>query len=319
MQEESRSHAARLAGPPLGGLLYGLGPAVPFVVDTVTFAVALVSSVLAKVPRRPGRPAAGDQQESAVPAYDGPAGARTRQSMRREALAWLWRRRGLREIYGVLTALNLLGGAFMIPLIVLVGRGGGASGTGTVLAGAGIGGLVGALSSTLIGRLLPVGAMMITIVALFGTAVAAMALPIGPWWPMVPLMVISLSTPSINVVMNAVARLVPEHMLGRMDGSLTTVARGLAPLGPVLGGALTAALGAAGTLVVLGTALVLTAAGAATSPELRPFTPDDLWSDHPAGHVGLRRAVNRSAVPVFRTAAVRAGPCAGRARRRPPG
>jgi hypothetical protein len=109
-----------------------------------------------------------------------------------EALAWPWHRRGLREVYGVLTALNLLGGAFMIPLIVLVGeRGGGALGTGTVLAGAGIGGLVAALGSTLIGRLLPVGAMMITIVAVFGAAVAAMALPFGPWWPMVPLIVIT--------------------------------------------------------------------------------------------------------------------------------
>ncbi|WP_433558701.1 MFS transporter [Pseudonocardia xinjiangensis] len=273
MQEESRSHAARLAGPPLGGLLYGLAPAVPFVVDTVTFVVALVSGVLAKVPRRPGR-------ASAVPSDDGPGSEPTRPSMRREvgdALAWLWHRRGLREVYGVLTALNLLGGAFMIPLIVLVGeRGGGALGTGTVLAGAGIGGLVGALGSTLIGRLLPVGAMMITIVAVFGTAVAAMALPFGPWWPMVPLIVIALSTPSINVVVSAVnAQLVPEDMLGRMNGSLTTVARGLAPLGPVLGGALAATLGAAGTLVVLGAALVLTAAGAATSPELRRFTGED--------------------------------------------
>ncbi|WP_326819560.1 hypothetical protein [Streptosporangium sp. NBC_01756] len=32
-QEKARTHAAGLIGPPLGGLLYGLGRAAPFVVD----------------------------------------------------------------------------------------------------------------------------------------------------------------------------------------------------------------------------------------------------------------------------------------------
>src|SRR5689334_1137821 len=52
-QEEARTHAAWLAGPPAGGLLYGLGQAVPFVVDAVTFLVSAVCTVFARVPRRP--------------------------------------------------------------------------------------------------------------------------------------------------------------------------------------------------------------------------------------------------------------------------
>ncbi|MFD1529352.1 MFS transporter [Pseudonocardia aurantiaca] len=259
-QEESRRHAASLLGPPLGGLLYGFGRAVPFVADAVTFLVAALCAVLAKVPRRP----AGGRE-------------RVRRGMHREAgeaVGWLWRHRGLRSVYGVAMAMNLLGGAMLLPLIVLVGeRGGGALDTGAVLATAGLGGLVGALLSRRTGQLLPPGQLFLAVVALFGIALSAMALPLGWWWPMVPLVLIALSTPAINVVMNVVlARLTPDDMLGRMDAVLTVGSRGLAPLGPVLGGALATALGGAASLVLLGALLLLTAAVAATSRDLRGFT-----------------------------------------------
>jgi hypothetical protein len=65
-----------------------------------------------------------------------------------EAVGRLWRHRGLRSVCGVAIATNLLGGAMLLPLIVLVGeRGGNALDTGTVLAALGVGGLVGALLS----------------------------------------------------------------------------------------------------------------------------------------------------------------------------
>lgn len=141
-----------------------------------------------------------------------------------------------------------------------------------MLAAAGVAGLVGALSANRIGRLLPVGRMLIVIVALFGASVLAMALPWGPWWPVVPLVVLNLSTPSINVVLGAVNdRMVPAHMLGRMTGVFQVVARGLAPLGPVLGGALAAVFGAPLTLVAVGVILLLTAAVAGASRDLRQF------------------------------------------------
>ncbi|MER6511478.1 MFS transporter [Nonomuraea sp. NPDC001636] len=288
-QEEARTHAAGLIGPPLGGLLYSLGRAVPFVVDTITFVAATLFYALAKVPRRPAdepRPSAGDHGEEQRP---------VRRSMRREAaeaVIWLWRRHGLREVTAAVMVLNLLGGAFLIPLIVLVGeRGGDARITGTVLAGLGIGGLTGALLSGRISRLLPPGRLLLTVVTVFGTALAATALPWGAWWPMVPLVFITLSTPSLNVVMNVVvARMVPETMLGRMGAVLSTSAMALKPLGPVLGGALAATLGGAVALVVLGGLLVLTAAVAALSPELRHFTGeaatagDDTPTDDKAPH-----------------------------------
>ncbi|SDL29334.1 Transmembrane secretion effector [Nonomuraea maritima] len=171
-QEESRTHAAGLVGPPLGGLLYSLGRAVPFVVDTVTFLAAAIFYALAKVPRRPANRSQASTREEQHPVQGG---------MRREAVeavTWLWRRRGLREVTAAVMVLNLLGGAFLIPLIVLVGeRGGSALTTGAVLAGLGVGGLAGALLSGRLGKLLPPGRLLLVVLTVFGAALAATALP----------------------------------------------------------------------------------------------------------------------------------------------
>ncbi|MEV5895798.1 MFS transporter [Nonomuraea fuscirosea] len=270
-QEESRTHAAGLIGPPLGGLLYTLGRAVPFLAETVTLVAAALFYALAKVPRRP----ANQSQTSAR--EDGEERRPIRRGVHREAaeaITWLWRRRGLREVTAAMMVLNLLGGAFLIPLIVLVGeRGGGALTTGTVLAALGIGGLAGALLSGHISRLLPPGILLLAVLTIFGAALAATALPWGAWWPMVPLVFITLSTPSLNVVLNVViARMVPDKMLGRMGAVLSMGGMALKPFGPVLGGTLAAALGGAAALVVLGGLLGATAAAAALSRELRRFT-----------------------------------------------
>jgi MFS family permease len=284
-QEEARTHAAGLIGPPLGGLLYGLGRAVPFVVDAVTFLAATLCYVLAKVPRRPA-----DRPDTSL-REDGEERRPARGGMRREAgeaVSWLWRRKGLREVTAAVMVLNLLGGAFLIPLIVLVGeRGGDAFATGTVLAGLGVGGLIGALLSGRISRLLPPGILLLAVVVIFGAALAATALPWGAWWPMVPLAFITLSTPSLNVVMDVVvARMVPEEMLGRMGAVLSMGGMALKPLGPVLGGALAAALGGAAALVVLGGLLGLTAAAAVLSPELRGFTGEAPADEDGAAEAG---------------------------------
>ncbi|MGW2215126.1 MFS transporter [Nonomuraea sp. NPDC001684] len=291
-QEESRTHAAGLAGPPLGGLLYGLGRAVPFVVDTITFLAATIFYALAKVPRRPANESRTSTRE------DGEEQPPIRGGMRREAveaITWLWRRRGLREVTAAVMVLNLLGGAFLIPLIVLVGeRGGSALTTGTVLAGLGIGGLAGALLSGRIGKLLPPGKLLLVVLTVFGAALAATALPWGAWWPMVPLVFITLSTPSLNVVLNVViARMVPEEMLGRMGAILSMGSMALKPFGPVLGGALAAALGGAAALVILGGLIGMTAAIAALSRELRSFTGEVT----PAGHDAVGPGAHAGQVP----------------------
>ncbi|WP_434442379.1 MFS transporter [Lentzea sp. E54] len=249
-QEEARGHAARVAGPPLGALLMAAGRAVPFVVDAVTFAVAAVCAWFAKIPAR--------------------AEQRPRQKMHldiKEAGAWLWHRRSLRDLTAVFLVLNLLGGATLLPVIVLVGeRGGTALDTGVVFAGIGVGGILGSLVAPRV--TLAAGKLMIVVLAVFGLCTLAMALPFGVFWPFVPLAVTAVVTPLINVVVSALyTELVPEDMMGRLDGIATMASRVLTPLAPVLGGFLAGAVGGGPALLVLG-ALVLATAVAARFPDV---------------------------------------------------
>lgn len=71
-RNESRFFGAMLVGPPLGGLLFGLGRAIPFLTDAISYTASTVSMLLIK----------SDFQEARVDSD--PAGVR-------EGLRWLWR------------------------------------------------------------------------------------------------------------------------------------------------------------------------------------------------------------------------------------
>ncbi|TQS23066.1 MFS transporter [Microbispora sp. KK1-11] len=256
-QEEARGHAASLAGPPLGGFLFGLGRALPFAVDALSYLVSLVCLVRVRVPRRPAE--AVERRETGMRADV------------MEAAGWLWRHRGLRAGLAFALVANLVANALLLPVIVMVeSRGGDAAATGVVLAGLGLGGLLGATLSARIGRLLPPGRLMLAVVGFFALAVCATALPFGPYWPVVPLFLAMVAAPALNVVLRVLlARLVPDAMTGRVVSVFTMATMGLTPVGPLLGGLLAQYVGGAGALVAVGGLLAAGCAVASISPALR--------------------------------------------------
>jgi MFS family permease len=241
-QEEARGHVAWLAGPSLGALLYGFGRAVPFVGDALSFLVAAVCAWFAKIPARVGQ--------------------RPRQRMRqdlREAWAWLWHQRGLRNLVAIFLTLNLLGMASMIPVVALVKERGGPDWlVGLVLTGVGVGGVLGALFAPRV-HVTP-GRLVVAVLVLFGASNVAMALPFGAWWPFVPLMATAIGTPLLNVSVNAViTAMVPDDLMGRMDAVLNFAVRALTPLAPVLGAFAADLVGGAVALLASGALILLTA------------------------------------------------------------
>ncbi|MCR3754122.1 MFS transporter [Lentzea californiensis] len=245
-QEEARTHVAYLVGPSLGALLFGLGRSVPFVGDALSFLVAAMCAWFAKIPPR--------------------AGQRPRQPMRqdlREPWAWLRHQRGLRNIVAIFLALNLLGVASMLPVMVLVKERGGADWlVGLVLTGIGVGGVLGALLAPKV-TMTP-ARLIVAVLTVFGTCTMAMALPFGAWWPFVPLMLTAIATPMLNVSVGAVfTAMVPDDLMGRMDAVLNFVSRGLTPVAPVLGAFLADLAGGAVALLVFGASALVTTAIAA--------------------------------------------------------
>ncbi|SDP98343.1 MFS transporter [Lentzea jiangxiensis] len=254
-QEEARGHVAWLAGPPLGALLFGLGRAVPFLADALSFLVAAVCAWFAKIPPRTGE--------------------RPRQRMRhdlRDAWRWLWRRRGLRNLVAVFLALNLLGSAGLLPVMALVKERGGANWlVGLVLTGIGVGGVLGAVLAPRVA--VAPGRLLVAVLTLFGTCNVAMVLPFGAWWPFVPLMLTAIGTPLLNVSVNSVfTAMVPDELMGRMDAVLTFFTRAVTPAAPVLG-AFVAGVAGAGVALALFGALILVTAVVAAFTDLRTTVP----------------------------------------------
>ncbi|WP_157773330.1 MFS transporter [Brachybacterium vulturis] len=281
-QEEARSHAGRVAGPAIGGVLTGVGLLAPYLAMAVSVAAAWVFAMLAKVPRRPEEDEEADTGSASATdeEADTPEDGATRTSRpgmlaeTRDALRWLLARRGLREMTLVLMAMNLCGGAVTLSLIVHIrSLGGTATLTGFVLTGIGIGGLLGALVSGWVTGKVAIGRLAVGVPAVLGLCLILAALPWTPWWPFFPILAFSLVTPALNVAAGAViSQLVPAGMLGRIGALLGMASMALSPLGPLIGGLLAGRLGGGWALVVAGAGFLLTALAGALSPTLRRFT-----------------------------------------------
>jgi predicted MFS family arabinose efflux permease len=254
-QNEARNRGAGIVGRPLGGILFGIGRAVPFLVDAVSYLVSLACVLLIR----------SDFQEE-----------RERERGRmlaeiREGFTWLWRQHFLRATLFLVAGSNFLFQALNLILIVIA-RDHGASPAmiGIMLAGLGVGGLLGALAAPMLQRRVPAKAVVIganwvwavlfvpvafvTNAYLLGALAAATAF-VGPAW---------------NVVIGAYQlSLIPDRLLARVTSVDLLVAWGALPLGALAGGILIETLGASSAALALTAVMFLIALAATISPGVR--------------------------------------------------
>jgi MFS family permease len=254
-QNEARVRGAGLAGQPLGGFLFGLGRAVPFAGDAISYGVSLVT--LAAI-RRPM--IAAEVEERRHPWTE-----------MVEGLRWLWRQPFLRSTTLIVAASNGLFQAVTLAVIVVAKAHGASSAVvGIILAGWGVGGLAGAAGAAWLGRRLPAAAVVIganwvwaallPVVALvpeplaIGAAGAGMAF-VGPAW---------------NVVLGSIEmRLTPSALLGRVQAVQMTAAFGAIPLGSLIGGFLLDRLGPEEAVWALAGCMLVVAVVATVTPSVR--------------------------------------------------
>ena len=259
---QARGHGASLAGPPLGGLLYAAGRAVPFVLDAASFAVAAVSVRFLRTP---------------LPAPDLPP-----ESVGRRIGA------GLRFVWGtrVVRALMLWGGllnlamgmVWVTVLLRLLRAGVHPAAIGVVEGVSAAAGLVGALVAPPLVRRARTGRLTVVTGVLIGVELAFLSLTTSPWLTGALLAAGTFLMPANNAGISAyLAFVVPDEMQGRMNAAAGFVAGGLAPLGPVLAGALLATVGGVVTTLV-GAALVVTSvAPILATPSARDLGRPDQW------------------------------------------
>ncbi|WP_457031220.1 MFS transporter [Kitasatospora sp. P5_F3] len=238
-QDEVRVNGAVLLGPPLAGLLLGLGRAVPFLATALTSLYSLATACLVRFDSRP----AGQS-----PAAKEDGGRKNDGTL--AGLRQLWGDPVMRAVVGVVGAINLIGAAMLLPLMVLLRDGGtSTTGTGLVLAGEAVGGLLGALLVRPLHQRLRPGRLLLTVAWAVVPLLLAPALVSGPVALFLMLLVVSLGVPALRVMVDLlIFQQVPDALRGRVIAATMTLFMLGVPLGSFASGLL---LGHLGPVVVL--------------------------------------------------------------------
>ena len=233
----SRLYAAeivsnQLAGPPLGGFLFGLAVAVPFLLDAGTYAAAAALILALRGEFRPQRP------EDAPPT--------TLVAEIAEGLRWLWNHGLMRTLAIMLGVFNMTLAATNAILVLFAQDvlGLGSIGYGALVTSLAVGGLIGSLTADKIvawlgsGRALQasvlVSALVLSVVALSENAVVVWAV----------LLLVGINVVVWNVITVSFRQaVVPEDIFGRVNSVYRLLGWGGLCIGALLGGFLARSFG----------------------------------------------------------------------------
>lgn len=264
--------ANELAGPPLGAALFGVAAALPFVVDSVSFAAsaALLAVLHGARPRggpgwvlprpavrraervgagAPGPPVPVDEPVAVEPAVGLPAMPSSPPRLRdaiREGIRWVRGERAIVRLTVIAAVANMTAGG-VLGILVLYARehlGVSSLGFGLLLGAASTGGLLGGLAASRVVARLGQGWVLVgmlfleaatdVVVALSGhVALATVFLGAGAFCAAVWAVV---STSLRQTI-------VPRDLLGRVNSVYRLAGMGALPLGAVAGGLLAGAFG----------------------------------------------------------------------------
>jgi predicted MFS family arabinose efflux permease len=261
-QNQARQEGADLVGQPLGGVLFGIGRAVPFLFDAVSYGVSFIALLFVRPSLQEDRP---------------PAATRLGRDIV-EGVTWLWRQAFLRTLVLIVAGWNFVSNALVLALIVRAEELGASPALiGLMLGCFGAGAIIGsllapAIQSRVPGRVVFVGATWIAAVA------AGLLVPMR--WPLALGAIVGTAAivgPVFNVVFGTYRyALTPDRLQGRVVSAGRVVAWGAIPLGSLTAGFLLEKLGATTTLALLAGAMVVVALAATVVPSVRhiPALPD---------------------------------------------
>jgi Transmembrane secretion effector len=252
--QTGRDAAVNLAGPPLGGALFGIARALPFIVDALSYASSTVSLLAMRTPF----------QEERQP---------VRTSMRSrlaEGFRYLWNQPFLRTSALLFGLANFIGPGLLLAVVVIGQREGLSGGeVGLLVSAFGACLLLGSFLSPLVRRVLPVRAvLLLELWTWLGCGVFVI-------WPNVYVLTASilpsaLAIPSTNSVVHGYRiAMTPDRLLGRVESVRTTISLLIAPLGPLTAGFLLGAVSERSTIAVFAACGLALALWGTLSPAIR--------------------------------------------------
>lgn len=251
-RNEARMFGAMLAGPPLGGLLFGLGRAVPFLVDSVSYAGSVITKLLIKA----------DFQDVRVDSDPRSA---------REGLRWVWERPFFRLCSLLFAGSNPVFTGLYLLIVVLAKRGGASSAAvGVMLAIAAGGGLLGAMLAPRLQRTLSPRAVLIGENWVMTLGIPLMLVTDEPLALGLIMAAIELITPVTNSIVVAFrVALAPDRLQGRVQAASTLISFSAGWAGPLLVGLLVEHAGTTATVLTLSGWAALLAISATASRSFR--------------------------------------------------
>ena len=241
---EARGRIATLLGQPLGGFAFGLRAWAPFFIDCLSYVVSLtaVASIRQSLEPAPRTERNALGAEIAV------------------AVRWLWRHRLLRDMTLLVAASNLVFQVLVLALLVEARRQGASSfTTGVMIAGAGLGGIVGSILAPRAQRRWSARSLTWRVHAFWALAMP-LILVVHHVYALGCLLGVMACAGAMWNVAVGVYRLevTPPDMLARVGSAMGLVVAGALPLGSLLGGIAldawglpTAALGLIGAMALL--------------------------------------------------------------------
>jgi MFS family permease len=252
--EQLRYAAVTLAGPSVGGALFGLGRSLPFLLDAVSYAASILTLTWMRTPFQEAR-------------ERDPAPLRTQI---REGVNWLWSHAYLRTSALIFAGQNFaFSGIYLVFVVIAKRHGLSSAAIGALIAVFGVASLAGALAAPRMAKLLSMRGIMLGNQWL-SAAIILCALGPGPYVLLACVLPIAFVSPSLNsIVVSYRTAITPDHLVGRVSSVARNLAQIAAPLGPLLAGFLLGSYSSRLTLLVLGGISLALAIWTTLSPSIR--------------------------------------------------
>lgn len=232
-QEQGQAMAAQLAGSPLAALLFTVAPWLPFVLDAVSFFFASIGAVFIRHPLGPDRePPAGAESAAGKPKRPSVI------SDIRDGFRVIIRNDFLRYTTGWVAVTNLVGNSFMLLVVALLYSRGASPGLiGVTNSGVLAGGILGALLAGAILRRMRALRVFQLGGWIYVVSLGLAAILPAPWQIGLATAAFTFaSVPTVTVWESYTARLVPDHLAGRVGAASAFCAQSLTWLGMLLAG-----------------------------------------------------------------------------------
>jgi hypothetical protein len=258
-RNEARGYAASLAGPPLGGLLFGLAHALPFAGNALTYLASLAGVVLIRRPLQAAR-------------EEPPAGHAAALA---EGVRFVLTNPFLRAVLIIAAPLNFALTGAVFAIIVTLQRHGTEPGViGLVETIIAVGGLAGAVVAPVLQRLLRLAVLVWVICWAAVAFVALSALFTASIAAAVPVAFAVFLGPACNAALFGYqAAITPDRLQGRVVSVIFLGATSAAAAAPILAGIFVTAWNGPATLLLFAAAVAASAVAATFSRGIRGMRP----------------------------------------------